>query len=89
MSTIEEQIDSTLMICPYCKDSYQPEGENFHEDEEIEECGTCGAKYYTYQSISIDNVARPDCELNNDKHDYVQSVNFDDLFICSTCGAVK
>ena len=89
MSNFEDQIDSTLMICPYCRESYQPEGEDFHEDEDIEECNSCGKKYYCCQSISIDNISRPDCELNGEKHDYQKAVNFDDLFICKKCGAVN
>ena len=65
-----EQSSSQMVECPYCGSHYQPESEDFSEDQRDEECGECGKKYYLSQSISITHHAKPDCELNGDQHDY-------------------
>jgi len=70
MSEFEDQIDSTDAICPYCGDKYQPEGEDFSEDQQEVECGECNQSYYLHQSFTVDHHTSPDCELNNRQHNW-------------------
>jgi hypothetical protein len=67
----EDQIDSNNVICPYCQhECYQPEGEDYSEDEREEECPSCAKKFYSSQSFSVDHHTRGDCALNDEDHDY-------------------
>jgi hypothetical protein len=69
--TAEDQVDSTSVICPYCKhECYQPEGENYSEDEIEDECPECGKFFYSHQSFSVDHHTRGDCKLNGEEHDF-------------------
>lgn len=36
MSEFDERMDSNNVICPYCGYDYQPESEDFDEDEQVE-----------------------------------------------------
>ena len=50
--------DSNLVICPYCGSSYQPEAEEFDEQEREEECGKCGKTYLVYNEFSVTHYTR-------------------------------
>lgn len=70
MSEYEETSNSRGRVCPYCRHEYQPEGEDFSEDRREEECGGCGKYYYAEDVFSVRHVAVPDCELNDESHDW-------------------
>lgn len=70
MSEFDDQIDGTNAICPYCKDEYQPECEDFSEDQREVECEECGQSYYLHQSFDVTHHSSPDCELNNEEHQW-------------------
>ena len=89
MSKYEEMLDKCNRICPYCGESYQVESEDYSEDPREEECDECGKKYYGYESFSIYCHAKPDCELNGDKHDWkplqVTDGYHDFCYVCGKC----
>lgn len=85
----EETISSTYRECPYCGYEYQPEGEDFHEDEKAEQCDGCGKKFLSFDSVSIDYCAKPDCELNNEEHDYQPHKAITNAVFCSKCDDCK
>jgi hypothetical protein len=87
MSEFRDQIDSSNSICPYCEASYQVEGEDYSENEQIIECDECGKKYYLSQDFSVDHCTQPDCELNGDKHQYKwRDTKRGGAFFCKVCG---
>ena len=91
MSEFVDQVDGSVMICPYCGESYQPETEDYSEDECVEECGNCHKKYHSCQSFSVDHCSEPDCSLNGEKHKW-ESYVFDDghsTDFCSICGQIR
>jgi len=71
MSDYTDEIDGDNVICPYCKHEYQPDHEDFSEDERTEECSNCGKFYHIHQSFSVDHHSEPDCKLNGEKHKWV------------------
>jgi len=60
--------DDGLVICPYCKHSYQPESEDYSEDTREQECSECEKKFWLHQNFSVSHVVKPDCELNGEQH---------------------
>lgn len=87
MSEYEETLgDHSERECPYCGHSHHVEGEDYNEDERVEVCEVCERSYWAFESFTVDHHARPDCELNNEKHDY-QPVGpkHPDMFRCETC----
>jgi len=88
MSKYEETVDSCNRICPYCGYSYQVE--DYSENPYEEECDGCGKKYYAYETFSVDSFAKPDCELNGEKHKWEPlkiTVGYHDF--CSICGECR
>lgn len=59
MSEFESQADDNLAICPYCKETYQPEAEDYSEDELEIECFHCEKKFYLSQVFSVSHQTRP------------------------------
>ena len=55
----EPQMDSCMVICPYCLAEYQAEAESYDEDEREEECGGCGRKYILFDEVEITHHTRP------------------------------
>lgn len=75
-----------MVICPYCKWSYQPECEDDSEDLREEECEVCGKKFFLYDSISVTHITKPDCELNSEKHKYeLKKMCAGNAYFCSVC----
>ena len=68
-----EQYDDDNTICPYCLASYQVEAEDFSEDPQEIECDECGKKYWLVQQISISHKTTPDCELNGEDHNFIET----------------
>ena len=91
MSDYEEQTDHADIICPYCKERFQEESEDYSEDQSIEECGDCGKKYWKRQSFSVTCYASPDCELNDQDHKWEDRPlgNGKTYKFCSVCGQCK
>ena len=86
----EEQWDSTDRICPYCGNSYQVEGEDYSEDDRVEECDECGKKFWAFESFSVECYAKPDCEINGETHKWIPKKvreGFHDF--CSVCGKCR
>ena len=65
---IEEQVDDCHAICPYCKEQWAVEMEDYSEDRRIEECFGCDKKFYLEEQFSVEHVTSPDCELNGEEH---------------------
>jgi hypothetical protein len=55
----ESQMDSCLAICPYCKESYQVECDDYSEYDVEEECFHCGKTYLRCTSFDITHHTRP------------------------------
>ena len=91
MSEVEYTINDDEMECPYCGAKYQPEGEDYSEDERVEECGECGKKYKACQCFTVDHRAEPDCELNGESHQWKPEPLGDGRFhdFCSICGKCR
>lgn len=91
MSKYEYQYDDEKVICPYCQHSYRQDAGDFSEDDEVEECDNCGKQYHLYQEISITHNTKPDCELNNEAHDYKDERLSDGSTypFCTVCGKIK
>jgi hypothetical protein len=94
MSKYEEQYDHNNSICPYCKNRYQVEGEDYSEDIHDIECSECGKKYYLYQSFSVTHHTTPCCELNKEQHQFERIVfkdgkEADFCMICDKCQLPK
>ena len=54
----QNESDDCNVICPYCKEEYQAEAEDFSEEEREEECFSCGKTYLLYQSFSVTHHTR-------------------------------
>lgn len=59
MSTPTSQVNSSFVICPHCQHQYQPESEDFDEDEREEECSECGGLYLLRNEMSVTHYTRP------------------------------
>ncbi len=59
MSKPESQMDDCLVICPYCKDSYQAEAADFSESEREETCFKCKRVYVLYDEFTVTHNTRP------------------------------
>ena len=46
-------------ICPYCGDSYQPEGEDLDPGDREETCENCGATYIARDDFTVTHYAIP------------------------------
>ena len=64
MSEFREELDSTNRICPYCKDEVHQEGEDFHDEMEVEQCDECGKRFHTVDYCIVYHKSIPDCKLN-------------------------
>lgn len=87
----ERQCDNGLVICPYCKESYQPDAETYSEDSREDDCPECGKKFHLHQSFDVWHHTQPDCEMNGATHIWtpvnLQSGKVHDF--CSTCGKCR
>jgi len=88
MSDYDEELDSSNVICPYCKHEYQPEPEDFDEDESVEECSNCHKKFHHHDEITYDYHTRPDCELNDEEHKWELNEHTNHDF-CEVCGIIR
>ena len=82
------EIDSYLIICPYCGhaiDGYDEfEGDEEGESKEIE-CEECNKKFHARKVITIDYRTESDCELNGEKHEEGKyQCKKCDIYNCST-----
>lgn len=93
-SKYEDQCDDSNSICPYCKESFQAESEDYDEDQRIIKCEGCGMKYYLCQRFSVDHHTTPDCELNGEDHQF-ERVKLNDgreadfCAICYKCRSIR
>lgn len=87
MSKYENQFDSINAICPYCKNEYQVESEDYSESIRVEECDECGKKYHIYQELSVEHNTEPDCRINGEKHNYEHYKG--NYYICNVCGKME
>jgi predicted Zn finger-like uncharacterized protein len=55
---VEDQSDSTYVICPYCQHRYYAEAEDTDESERDVECDKCGNTFVLCEVISIDHCTR-------------------------------
>ena len=83
--------DDCNVVCPYCEDKYQPEPEDTNEESRIRKCENCGKNYHLHQSIDISHVTDPDCEINNQEHDFLlkQLKNGEKAYFCKKCDKCK
>jgi len=72
--------------CPYCNkdcDDYDYEvAQNLEEKVEFE-CEHCGKRFYVEAIITYCTYS--DCELNDEPHDWEQSVSHPTVFDCRNC----
>ena len=91
MSKYQQTIETCNRVCPYCHNSYQVENAECLETTRIEECEECGKKYHAYEMITVDHYAEPDCELNDQEHQWepIQLSNDSFYDFCSICGKIR
>ena len=91
MSEFDETYNDDVVECPYCGDKYQPEAEDYSEDERITQCSECNKFYHLHQSFSVTHQTRPDCEINGGNHNYepVNLRNGRSHPFCTVCGDCK
>lgn len=74
------------MICPYCGDSTEREGDpNDYSGEH--ECGECGKIFTCEVDISVSFSTSKDCKLNKEEHKYIlcQRHPMFDVVECEVC----
>jgi hypothetical protein len=88
MSKFERTINDYNTECPYCGYEHDFENDSFNEEQSVIECDSCGKKFYGYQCVMIDHRSEPDCELNDESHDYQMPKlgNGESHRFCSVCG---
>jgi hypothetical protein len=88
MSEFDDTANDDVVECPYCGHTYQPESEDYDEDQREECCQECGKKYYLNQSFSVTHHTVPDCTLNGMEHNYeiVNLNNGKQHPFCTVCG---
>ena len=88
MAKFEDTLNDGVVECPYCGYIYQPELEDYDEEESEVECDECGNKFYTNKIFSVSHQAKPDCDLNGIKHNYelVNLNNGKHHPFCTVCG---
>ena len=88
---IQEKYESTYesenIKCPYCgkfiSDSWEY---NFNDDSIEIECSNCDKKFLAGESVIRNYTGKADCELNNEKHEFVKQEGY---FKCKICGEIK
>lgn len=70
MSIYTDTADDQYRECPYCGHTYQPNEYDISEQEREQECVKCKWKYFAYNLVSVTYHAKPDCELNGEKHEF-------------------
>lgn len=92
-SKYDDIYDDSNVVCPYCGEEYQPEGEDYSEDNREEECCECGKNYWVSQSFSVTHVTEPDCSLNGEEHQWEKECNginsFNHCLICDKYEVIK
>ena len=91
MSNYNDEISSQHVICPYCQDTYEQEGEEFSEEERIDTCSNCGKKFHHVDSIEYNHETRPDCVINGTPHQWepFNLKNGTPFNYCDVCGNIK
>ena len=86
MSKFKDQIDSCMIICPYCHVSWQMEGEDYDHfvDGAVETCHECEKKFAVELYFDTTITSRPSCELNGEEHVLRESTQ-PNYQICSVC----
>lgn len=65
----ESQMDDCDVICPYCGESYQAEGEDASECGREETCFHCERVYIVWQEFTVENCTRPKETLKTQRGD--------------------
>lgn len=52
------ELDDTLVICPHCGHSYQPEAADFSEAQRVEECDQCHRNFQRYDEFTVTHHTR-------------------------------
>lgn len=81
----EETCNYEGLECPYCGHLNHVESEDYDEDYYFRECYECDKKFYASQSYSVSHNAKPDCELNQEQHDFEIHVRETDGFKYKVC----
>lgn len=91
MSEFEDTSDGANRICPYCESEHYVESEEYSDRSRIENCSDCGKNYHACDDFSVSHEAKPDCELNGEKHDYQPFALNDGASVdfCDTCGKIR
>jgi hypothetical protein len=91
MSEFEDTSGQPMRRCPYCNYAYQPEAEDYSEDQREEECNGCGKHYYAKDVFTVYHVASPDCALNGQPHEWkdIDLRNGRTHPFCFQCGKCK
>ena len=55
----EATMSDTERVCPYCGDSYQPEGEDLDPGDREETCESCGETYIARDDFTVTHYAIP------------------------------
>ncbi len=85
MTQYNEQTDSHFSICPYCKHEHYVDCEDYVIDETIiETCEQCDRKFHLETTLSVNHSTEPDCELNDERHDFENVPGFS-LRRCKVC----
>ena len=91
MSDYGDESDDNDVICPYCQYKYQPEGEDYDEEQRQEGCDECGKSFWLAQESSVTHHTTPDCQINGIDHDWerVHLLSGRSHDFCSVCGKCR
>ena len=93
---IKQKIAEKDITCPYCDSTVDNDDAYSYDDpfEHVDQyegteftCDQCEKKFWAEKHVTIDYWTKPDCELNNDQHNYKESqLTNDTTFFCTVCG---
>lgn len=80
-----EELTERQITCPYCKSEDLDSWEHRQDSDENYECSNCDKKFRWYREIEVEYKSVPDCELNEEEHEYPE---FDKVLETSRDGKV-
>jgi hypothetical protein len=86
MSKFDYTIEDDGYKCPYCGNTTICDDWGFDYDGEIIECDVCNKKYRASANTTTSFKAKPDCELNGEKHRFKKYSEHSKCAFCEICG---
>ena len=65
-----EDVREDNITCPYCGAVEEDSWEFNRDEDEDYTCSNCDKKFRWYRNTTVEYECVPDCELNNEEHDF-------------------